>query len=414
MDRRWLIVADDLTGAADSAIAFAKRRLSAHVAWGEPRADAWADESAFAFDANTRQLEPGAAARRHRDILRRLFDPRAQVFKKIDSTLRGHPAEEIGAMQDVLAASTSRVRVIFTPAFPAGGRITRGGRVFVHGTPLEHTEFWDPARPAERADIVTLFESVGLQAHRVALETVRGDPARLRAALGQGRGGTVVCVCDAETEQDLDRIVEVGLEEPATFFAGSAGLVHSIARQASRGTVRRTVPVAHAVTNRGALLLVGSQAGPSRAALARLASLPGIHHVSVGADAADFGAMLPGLERAIEDGVDVVIDIAPPIDGPLVVSPQVVDSLAGRIAPLAKRTSGLMATGGDSAAALLTHCGVRGIRLIDELEPGTSLGITLGALTLPVITKSGGFGDAGSLQRITERLRFIRQTGTVA
>jgi uncharacterized protein YgbK (DUF1537 family) len=63
---------------------------------------------------------------------------------------------------------------------------------------------------------------------------------------------------------------------------------------------------------------------------------------------------------------------------------------------------------------LLAHCGVRGIRLADELEPGTSLGLTLGALTLPVITKSGGFGDAGSLRRIVERLRFIRQTGTVA
>jgi uncharacterized protein YgbK (DUF1537 family) len=123
---------------------------------------------------------------------------------------------------------------------------------------------------------------------------------------------------------------------------------------------------------------------------------------------------LAGLERAIEAGSDVVIDIAPPVGGPLVTSPQVVDALARRIAPLAARAGGLMATGGDSAAALLTHCGVRGIRLIDELEPGTSLGFTLGALTLPVITKSGGFGDAGSLRRIAERLRFIRRTGTVA
>jgi D-threonate/D-erythronate kinase len=414
MDRRWLIIADDLTGAADSAIAFAKRRLPAHVGWGEPRAGEWVDECAFAFDADTRRLDPASAARRHQDILRRLLDPRAQVFKKIDSTLRGHPAEEIGAMLDVLAASTSRVRAVFTPAFPAGGRITRGGRVFVHGTPLEHTEFWVPARPVEHADIATLFESAGLHAHRVALETVRGDPARLRAALEPGRGGADVCVCDAETEQDLDRIVEAGLEDPATFFAGSAGLAHSIASHASRAAGRRTGPVAQATSNRGALLLVGSQASPSRAALARLASLPGIHHVSVSADGADFGATLPALERAIEDGVDVVIDIAPPINGPLVASPQIVDALARRIAPLAARTSGLMATGGDSAAALLTHCGVRGIRLIDELEPGISLGITLGALTLPVITKSGGFGDEGSLQRIAERLRFIRQTGTVA
>jgi uncharacterized protein YgbK (DUF1537 family) len=92
----------------------------------------------------------------------------------------------------------------------------------------------------------------------------------------------------------------------------------------------------------------------------------------------------------------------------------VVAALARRLAPLAAGTSALMASGGDTAAALLSHLGVRGIRLVDELEPGTSLGLTLGALTLPVITKSGGFGDAGSLRRVVERLRYIRQTGTVA
>jgi D-threonate/D-erythronate kinase len=411
MDRRWLIIADDLTGAADSAIAFAKRRLPACVAWGEPRAGEWADQSAFAFDADSRRLEPSAAARRHQYILRRLQDPQGRVFKKIDSTLRGHPAEEIGAMLDVLAASTDRTRAIFTPAFPAAGRITRGGRIFVHGIPLERTEFWSPRRPVELADIPTLLETAGLQARLIALETVRGDPGQLRAVF-ERTCGTNICVCDAETQQDLDRIVGVGLEDPATFFVGSAGLAHSIATHASRGAGRRAVPVEYGATSRGALLLVGSQAGPSRAALAQAVTLPGIHHVSVAAGSV--GLPLPALERAIEDGVDVVIDIAPPGSGRLVVSPQIVDALARQVAPLAARAGGLMATGGDSAAALLTHCGVRGIQLIDELEPGSSLGLTLGALTLPVITKSGGFGDAGSLCRIVERLRFIRQTGTVA
>src|SRR5262245_2768389 len=164
MDARWLIIADDLTGAADAAIAFAKRRLPARVSWGEPRADARADALALAFDADTRQLSAPAAARRHQDVLWRLHDPRMHVFKKIDSTLRGHPAEEIGALLDLLAAGSPRLRAVFTPAFPAGGRITRDSRIFVHGTPLEHTEFWDDARPRERADLCALFEDAGIHA----------------------------------------------------------------------------------------------------------------------------------------------------------------------------------------------------------------------------------------------------------
>ena len=51
--------------------------------------------------------------------------------------------------------------------------------------------------------------------------------------------------------------------------------------------------------------------------------------------------------------------------------------------------SGLAATGGETAAALLARFGVNGIRLVDEIEPGVSLGVTLGEFSLPVVTKAG-------------------------
>jgi len=34
--------------------------------------------------------------------------------------------------------------------------------------------------------------------------------------------------------------------------------------------------------------------------------------------------------------------------------------------------------------------------------------------TYPAVTKAGGFGNEESLKRVISRLRFIRQTGTVA
>jgi D-threonate/D-erythronate kinase len=420
-DRRWLIIADDLTGAADSAIAFAKRRLPARVTWGEPSIDEPSDVVAVAFDADSRQLPRASAAQRHREILRRLLAPDTRVFKKIDSTLRGHPADEIGAMIDVLAARQPHLSSIFAPAFPAGGRVTRGGRVFVHGVPLDRTEFWNPARladHADHADLAGLLETAGLHARLIPLDVVRGAPARLRGTFDDARGNAAICVCDAETEDDLDRIAATGLEGDPSFFAGSAGLAHSLAKHAALSADLRFDPVAGVASRHGALLLVGSQAGPSRAGLAPLETVEDLRRYSVDARSLlhPEGDAIPlaELDRALTAGVDVLIDVAPPADGLPAVAPRVVDALARRIAPLAANASALMATGGDTAAALLAHCGVRGIRLVDELEPGTSLGLTLGALTLPVITKSGGFGDAGSLRRIVERLRFIRHTGTVA
>lgn len=419
MEQRWLIIADDLTGAADSAIAFAKRRLPARVIWGEPRADE-RDVVALAFDADTRRLPAADAAARHQEILRRLFDARMHVFKKIDSTLRGHPAEEIGALLDLLAARIPRLRAVFTPAFPDGGRVTRGGRVFVHGVPLEHTEFWDAARPDAHADLSTLVESAGLHARHVSLGDVRGDALRLRAIFDDSPGGATISICDAESDHDLDLIAAASLaDDSTTFFAGSAGFAHALARCVSRVTTQRVATIAHHQSLRGALLVVGSQARPSRVALGPLARLHGVQRISVDAqrlvaEPGDAALPLEAIAREIEDGVDVVIDIRAPADASAPRTPDIVDALARRVAPLAERASALMATGGDTAAALLGRCGVRGIQLADELEPGATLGLTLGDLSLPVVTKSGGFGDEGSLRRIVERLRFIRQTGTVA
>ena len=69
------------------------------------------------------------------------------------------------------------------------------------------------------------------------------------------------------------------------------------------------------------------------------------------------------------------------------------------------RMGGLFATGGETACALLTHLGVHGIRLLEEVEPGVPLGITQGALEVPVMTKAGAFGDDETILRSLVRLR---------
>jgi uncharacterized protein YgbK (DUF1537 family) len=241
----------------------------------------------------------------------------------------------------------------------------------------------------------------------------------VRALFDAAGGGATVCVCDAEEGADLDRIAASAQDGTPTFFAGSAGLAHSLADQDSRRRGPCNETIVHGASVRGALLVVGSQAGPSRAALPELRAMANVCRISVVAEdllsaAPEDGLRVPELASALAAGIDVLVEIAPPTGGGSAVRPEVVAALARRIAPLAASASALMATGGDTATAVLTQCGVRGIQLVDELEPGTSLGLTLGALSVPVITKSGGFGDAGSLRRILERLRTLRKTGTMA
>jgi len=143
---RWLILADDLSGAADAGAPFARRGLRAEVRWvGSSPAASVDDLDVISFDTDSRRLDAAAAAACQHKAAQRLLAPGMGLFKKIDSTLRGQPGAEIAALHAVLSGRTqpvSRTRIILAPANPAMGRTTRDGRVYVHGRPLEDTETW--------------------------------------------------------------------------------------------------------------------------------------------------------------------------------------------------------------------------------------------------------------------------------
>jgi uncharacterized protein YgbK (DUF1537 family) len=421
MQRRWLVVADDLTGAADCAIAFSRRRLSARVIWGNARPVQHPAVFALAFNADTRGMGPAEAARHHAESIRGVDDAEVGIYKKIDSTLRGHFACEIAAMLVELKTRTPRRLAVFAPAYPAQGRTTVNGHVSVRGVPLEHGEFWPAGRDAAEARIPAQLENAGVRARLIPLEIVRGTGATLRSALRAAADADpdAVLVCDAETDADLDALAAAAMRtDPRAFFIGSAGLAHALARMVPLASEERA-PLRVQRHMRGTLIVVGSQAAASRAAAASLAHVPGVVRHSVEATSldgtpapADEGVMRD-LAAALDAGHDVLLDIAPPAD-PRSVEGRPVIELARRFATVASHAGALVATGGDSAAALLASCGIAGLELIDEIEPGIPLGLTLGELSLPIVTKAGGFGDEGCLRRIVERLRFIRQTGTVA
>ena len=395
------------------------------MAWGDAAPAAHADATILAYDTETRALPAAAAAGRNTVALQRWLAPGARLFKKIDSTMRGHPGAEAGALLAELVARSGAACGIFAPAFPAAGRTTRDGRVFVRGTPLEGTEFLRGSGHGAGTPLKLLADA-GVRAELVPLATVRAGADSLRAAFTaiQNRAGYrgVAAVCDAETDDDLDRIVAASPREPGTsLFIGSAGLAHALAR--AGGARTRPVTRSTAPSGRGALIVVGSLATASLAARHSLGAMAQVKSIDI--DRWTLGpqdpverhaALVEELIAALEAGDDVAVGIGWG-EGEYqeyAIFPHVVVGLARVLAPVAVHASGLIATGGETAIALFERFGAQGIALVDEIEPGISLGLTLGDLSVPCITKSGGFGDEGCLVRAVERLRLIRQTGTVA
>ena len=141
--RKILILADDLSGAADCANACMSSGLSALVSFNEM--DHHFETEVLSIDCDTRHLSPSEAAARISRLMQssHLRPSERILFKKVDSTLRGNIASELRTvLAERRASSPNRVVAIMAPAFPAGGRTTIDGHQLLHGIPLEKTEMW--------------------------------------------------------------------------------------------------------------------------------------------------------------------------------------------------------------------------------------------------------------------------------
>lgn len=399
---RWLILADDLTGAADTAIAFARAGWTAAVGWGGTPPDA----AVLAIDADSRRLAPAAAAARHAGLLDRHRPGRDGLFKKIDSTLRGQPAAELAGTLAALCRHGPPALALVAPAFPALGRTTEGGCIRLHGQPLEATPLWAREHSYPSADLRVVLAAAGLRVGHLPRDWLRAD----RAALEAAAAGIDALVCDATAQADLDRLVQAArrLRRPL-LWVGTAGLARALAGPGAGAAAARPLRGAG-----GILVVVGSLAEASRAGAALLAEDPALLALAVSpatlcAGPADAGwqAVAAAVPPALAAGRDVLVGIeagpgAVPADGaPLT------GRLAALLRPAVAAAGGLVVTGGETALALLEACGIRGLRMIDEIEPGVPLGLACGAHALPVVTKAGAFGDAATLRRCRDTLRRL-------
>ncbi len=175
------ILADDLTGALDTAAQFTGR-------WGEIVVHLGAADRPLsppcAVSSETRELPRAEAAGRSLTAARSIAG--GVTFRKIDSLLRGPWAAELAALHRAGGFGIC----VLAPAFPAQGRVTRDGWQIVPGGPA--------------IDIAARLEAEGL------------------------RSGSAFRIGDAESEADLAALVDRFAPE-GPLWCGSAGLARALA-----------------------------------------------------------------------------------------------------------------------------------------------------------------------------------------
>lgn len=245
----YAVIADDLSGACDAGVEFARRGLRT-VAWlagREPSLEAdvhvvnTGSRGLLAADAADAVI--GAAEHIKRRGL-------SLIYKKIDSTLKGPVRAEI----DALLAAGAAMRVVVTPANPSMGRVVRDGRLLVRGI--------EPVPPVVLA---TLLGGTSF-AHVTTATAI--TPAFRR--------GVRIVSCDAMTLDDLRAVAQAAAEAGA-LPVGSAGLAAIVAQSlAGESRPPREVQAVEHVT-----VIAGSKNPVTAAQVERLAGEPGVTVVRV-------------------------------------------------------------------------------------------------------------------------------------
>jgi 4-hydroxythreonine-4-phosphate dehydrogenase len=410
----WLIIADDLTGAADCAGPFAARGLDAVVAWGGV---VGCNAAVLSVDADSRHLSAEAAAARQVAVQTARWRPGMRLYKKIDSTLRGQPATELAAQLSALRACADQPAplAIVAPAFPATGRVTRGGRILLDDVPLEQTPLWAREHGYPNACLPDVLARAGLAAETIELAAVQLGRERVRARLEEiRRRGLAVVVCDATTESDLAIVAAASLQLENVVWVGSAGLACSLAAAVTTKTSSRpSIRLARGPV----LVVVGSPSEVSRRQTRALSETQMVSTVVVRPEILLAGAAAPGWHEAVKrlrDGLaagDALLQIAASQNSDLAVGAELAARLADVVEQVSASIGAIVVTGGETARAVLSRLGLDGMRLIDEVEPGVPLGVSIGARAIPLVTKAGAFGDAATLRRCVARLRDLGATG---
>jgi uncharacterized protein YgbK (DUF1537 family) len=182
---RIALVADDLTGACDSALPFLAGGPVAVGIW--PHMPDAGGLACAAVSTETRG-RPDLAARRGRAAAMRLRD-RTPLYRKLDSMLRGNPLADVESAWLAVGGGC-----LVAPALPGEGRVTAGG-----------------------------------------IQRWPGGEADLRGLLGPLLAEGAVEVRDAATDADLDAVAREALQRGDRLVAGSAGLAAALARALGLG-----------------------------------------------------------------------------------------------------------------------------------------------------------------------------------
>jgi uncharacterized protein YgbK (DUF1537 family) len=345
-----------------------------------------AGETTF-FLTNSRSLPEAEAAELTERVARRLFEraPEIEIVSRSDSTLRGHVAAEVAAIERARRAVTGEGYdgILFAPAFFEAGRYTRHDVHYAGDVPVGETEF---ARDATFA-----YHSSNLREF-------------VREKVGDDRRWVIV---NAESYEDLDAVVrEVRASGRRFLYRTGPSFVRSLAG------IEPIAPLTDLGQRAGhGLLVVGSHVGLTTR---QVEAVEGLHEIELDVTALDPEGVGDEVVRALREH-DVLLYTSRDLvrgDDPLATARNVSAAVTQVVrAALDARPAWIIAKGGITSHDVAVHgLGIRRATVLGQLLPGMVSVFRPDdaderAVGMPYVVFAGNVGDEGTLAEIVERFR---------
>lgn len=368
----------------------------------------------IAVTTDSRHDPPAVAREKVRAAARALSEMGAALLiKKVDSLLRGNIGPELAAAME--GSGSEKAFCVF--AAPSHGRTTVGGEQLVNGEPVGRDDPGSYVRfGSQGSSIVELLrKNFGNRVRSLSLDVVRQGRSAVHDEVERMLSADLadVVVCDSATAKHLADCVSVAISSGFRLLVGTSDLCDGVAEAlVNSGRMSPKPPV---------LIISGTASQVGRDQLANVAAkdlvqlievstdVLGMHPTSSARAAASprSGEVERYVRRAsalLNAGWNVLVCSEAPPELGVEASRAVVRALTevGAGAIREARVCGVVATGGETAEALLDLLRVEGLAIGRDVIPGVPEAIVLGGphAGLRYVAKTGAYGGPDALEEI--------------
>ena len=409
-------IADDFTGATDLANMLVKGGLKTIQLLGTPgKSDVVPSVDAVIIALKTRTIPVEEAIEQSLRALNWLKSAGAEkFFFKYCSTFDSTDDGNIGPVIDALMADLETPFTIACPAFPETERTIFKGHLFVGDKLLSDSPMkYHPLTPMTDSNLVsTLSRQTSQKVGLVQYTDILGGPSEIRKAFDQLRKEDVaIAITDVLNDEHLYFLGEA--VKDFKLITGGSGIALGLPSQLKSRKNHKEKIAAHKLPKvlGKELILSGSCSEMTLAQVNEFSK----RYRTLKLNPIELAESNSSLNNAVDWVIQakgkepILVYASAPPDAVNEAQKRLGRDLASSIVEnaLAKIASAavqngfrrIVVAGGETAGAVVSNLGIKGIMIGEQIDPGVPTTVSIGNPTIGLVLKSGNFGSVNFFEK---------------